>query len=179
MSAIKKHFNIKVYDFAGTYIKSFSPDVVMNNILFSSEANAGFGECVINLALPFDNFDEGNSINFENIIKVYEYDDVNHSSGTLIFTGVVMDYTPVAGKGLEFVELSAIGLLALLSRSFFKNGASFTVDYTGGVAADPGTMIKDIIDHFNTIYGGKLLEMLLDGLEIGKTKILVIGKRLI
>lgn len=151
--AVKKHFQFKVYDSAGTFVDNISPDIIASDPKFPSEMNGGFGECVITLKVPFDDFREGTFVDYGNLIKVYEFDSAN-VAGRLIYSGVVTSYRPTAEIGTQYVEVVTLGLINFLTRSYFKNGVSYTVDYgvSTGSAADPGTMIKDIIDQVLTLF---------------------------
>lgn len=147
----KKKFNAKAYAMDGTFVHTFSPDVVANDPRFSSEINDGFGECTLLLNKPFDDFDEGTKVAFENIVKIYEFDE-NNVSGRLIYTGVCTQYRPTAEDANQYVEMSLVGLVQFLSRAYFTSGGSYTVDYTGGSVADPADMIKDAIDNLLVDY---------------------------
>lgn len=150
---INKRFQVKVLDSSGTFIKNFSPEIIANDPNFSSEINSGFGENTFILKLPFDDFDEGSSIDYENFVEIYEF-DTNNPTARLIYKGVVTGYEPVAELGNQYVRLISLGLISFLTRDYFKDGSSFTVDYgvSTGSSTDPKNMIEDIIDQVLTIY---------------------------
>ena len=52
------------------------------------------------------------------------------------------------------MRVTLLGLISLLSYSYYKDGANFTVTHS---TDDPETIGRAIIDHFNMIYGGSLL----------------------
>jgi len=147
----KKQFNIKVYDSSGTFLHTYSPDVIVNEPQFTSEMNSGFGQCRIILKKPFDDFDEGVNVNFENIIKIYEFDE-NNLSGRLIYSGVCTQYIPTAQLANQYVEMTIVGIVQFLSRAYFTSGGSYVVDYTGASAIDPAQMIKNVIDNLLVDY---------------------------
>jgi hypothetical protein len=148
---LKKQFNVKVFDKDGVFVHTYSPDIVTNDPRFSHEMNDGYGECTLFLSEPFDDFDEGVKVAFENIVKIYEF-DANNPNGRLIYTGVCTQYRPTAEEANQFVEMNLVGLIQFFSRAKFTSGGSYTVNYTGGNVADPADMIKDVIDNLLVDY---------------------------
>src|SRR5207253_1237947 len=96
---------------------------------FRTRINGGQGECVLDLKAPFDNFDEGTTVKFLNIVKVYAIVvDTTVSprtqTSTLIYTGYISRYAPyIDNGGEEGVKVTCLGLAALLSRSYYGSGA--------------------------------------------------------
>lgn len=162
--AIQRHFQAKFYDQDNsTFLKVYSTQrpegatrgYLKNSPAFTSNIDGGFGECVLDLSLHFHDFDEGTSVDFMNIVKIYAVRVDNGAQDVeLIYTGFISRYEPYYEGGDEGVRVTLLGLVSLLSFSHFKNGTSFT--YARG-AEDPTVTGKAIIDHFNTIYGGSLL----------------------
>ena len=152
---LQKQFTCKIFDQDGTtFLKNF---VQIKNVpSFKSRLNGIYGECVLDLDLPFDNFDEGTSIDFMNIVKIYALTlDSATQTETLIYTGFISKYEPyIVGTGEEGVKVTLLSLGSLLSFSYYKNGSNFTVTHT---TDDPETIGRAIIDHANTINGGSLL----------------------
>lgn len=165
--AIQRIYTIKAYDQDGsTRLANYNTQrpegsttgYVKSAPTFKSQINGGYGECVIDLALPFDDFGEGTTINFMNIVKIYAAkvdDDTLTQSETLIYTGFISKYEPyIDGPGDEGVRVTLLGLVSLTALSYYKSGSAFAVTHT---AADPSAIGQAIITHFNTIYGGSLL----------------------
>lgn len=150
---MNKNFTLKVYSLAGTYIKTFASSLIMNEPRFTSRVSGGQGELSIELALPFDDFDEGASIKAMNIVKLYETDDENNTDPILIYSGYISKYAPFTDEGREGVKLTVLGLVSLLSLDYFMSGSSFTV----AASNDPGNIAKAIIDHFQTVYPSWLI----------------------
>lgn len=150
---IKKNFQVKVFDSSGVFIKSLSPDILTTDPNFNSEKNSGFGENSFTLQLPFDDFDEGVSIAYENQVKIYQF-DADNILGRLIYVGIVISYDPVSEAGSQYVVLKTLGLGTILTRDYFKTGANYWVDYgvIVGAPADPKDMMEDVIDQVLTIY---------------------------
>lgn len=154
MSVVNKKFTIKIYDPTGALLQTtLKPRLLRENPTFTSRINGGFGQCLINLNLPFDNFGEGEIIDFMNIVKVFASDSKN-PLGRLIYTGFISAYKPFVRGTDQGVSLVLLGLVSLLNFAYYKNGANFTVNHT---SEDPAEIMKAIINHFNTIYAGNLL----------------------
>ncbi len=165
--SLQRHHLIKIYDQDGlTAIKTFStlrPEgedtgYVKGTPTFDSKINGGLGELVIDLALPLDNFDEGASVNFMNVVKVYAVvvdDAALTQTEPLVYTGFVSRYEPyLEADGTEGVRVTCLGLVSLLALSFYKSGSSFAVTHT---AQDPAAIAAAVVAHFNTVFGGSLL----------------------
>ncbi len=149
---MNKKFVIKIYDKAGTYITTLKPSVVKSIPAFQSQINGGFGQCVLDLNLPFDDFGEGSTIAFMNIVKIYVMDE-NYPLGRLVYTGFISAYAPYLDDSRQGVKITLLGLVSILSLAYYKNGSNFTVAASG----DPSVLMKNIINHFNSVYPGSLL----------------------
>jgi len=152
-------FIYKIYTNSGTYIKSLSirlpvqPSVtdtlVLNTPRIISEINGGQGEMRIDLDDSFDDFDEGNSIALNNIIKLYEVDNDTNSKGKLLFTGIIQAPEPFLNGNKEGVTIIAISRIAELSKAHYKSSGNITFTKSGLTASE---LFEDILDHFNTVY---------------------------
>lgn len=150
---MRKRYIIKIYDIDGTYRKTFNPKLLMNDITFTDKLGGGQGQCVIDLNLPIDDFDEGVSVAHMNVVKVFESDDVWSPEPRLIYTGFVSQYTPFFRAGSQGVRLTCLGLVSMLSLGYFRSGGN----YAFTVSDDPAEVIKDIIDHFESVFPGAWL----------------------
>lgn len=150
---MNKTYTIKIYTLAGAFIKTIPSKLIMNEPRFVSRVGGGQGELQMELALTMDDFDEGVSIKAMNLVKLYEADDQNNLSPTLLYTGYISQYVPFFNEGAEGVKLTVLGLVSLLALDYYMNGSSFQVV----ASADPGQLMKNIIDHFNTVYPAGLL----------------------
>lgn len=149
-----KKFTIKIYDNDGTtFIRSLKPSEVKSVPSFTSQINGGFGQCSLDLNLPFDDFGEGTEVDFMNIVNIYVTDDAN-TLGRLVYRGFISAYVPYVDGAKQGVKVTLLGLVSLLSFAYYKNGASFTVAHA---TVDPSVILKAIIDHFNSVYTGSLL----------------------
>ncbi len=144
----------KIYDSTGaTFIRAINAEDIFSEPKFNHPLNAGQGQMKIKIKADFDDFDEGVSIDYGNIVRVYQIDDDN-PTGQLIYTGHISKYTPFVDGRQQGVELALLGLGTLLQRAFYKNGAAFQVSHS---ADDVAQVFKDVIDHFNTVYSGSLV----------------------
>jgi len=152
----QKQYTVKIFDKFSTssFVKNVDPILLKSVPSFKAKINAGLGEAVIDLNLPFDDFDEGVSIDFMNIIDIFVVDEIN-PLGVRIHRGFISKYMPyIRADGSEGVLITSLGLVSLLAFSFYKSGSSFTVSHTSD---DPETIARAIIDHFNTVYIGSLI----------------------
>lgn len=156
--ASQPKYNVKIFDQDGTtFIRNISPAVDRRGFpTFTSKMNGGFSPVVLDFVdtFKFDDFDEGNTVDFMNIVEIEAVDE-NNTLGRTIFKGFISRYEPyIRNNGDEGVLVNVLHLSNLLSASFYKNGSNYTVSHSGD---DPETIVRAIIDHFNTIFGGSLL----------------------
>jgi hypothetical protein len=120
---------------------------------FTSKLNGGQGQCVIDLDLPFDDFTEGTTIKFMNIMQLWVTDAAN-PLGRCIYTGYISRYEPYIDSGQEGVRVTCLGLGSLLTESYYGSQPGYAVAQTG---VDPEAIAKAIIDNFNSAFGGSLI----------------------
>lgn len=155
---MSKQYNVKILARDGTILKTLSPKVLGAEPKFTNRINSISGAITLELNSKFDNFGEGEYIDFMNIVEVYS---VALKSGTqietLIFKGYIEEYRPyIDSSKKEGIQIVVQHIGALLSRSY-------VADYL--YSADPSAIFKSIIDNFNTIYGGNLITYTLDSIE--------------
>jgi hypothetical protein len=90
----KKTYLYKVYNPSGQYITTWSD--VQSQPVFSQEINLPSSEMVIALNRNSDDYDEGNSVDFGNIVKVY-VQDREEEAPQLLFQGRIVSYNPMYG----------------------------------------------------------------------------------
>ena len=148
---MQKTYVYKVYENDGTtLLKTWEDNVVVSVPSFSSQLRGGFSNCSLRLKLPFDDFDEGTTIQYGNIVKIYEV-DANNINGRIIYTGFISQYNPFFDANKEGVNIELLGLVSLLTRDYYKNGATFAVTET---AQDPKDIFENIIDQANGVLPG-------------------------
>ncbi len=162
-----KHFTVKVYASNGTtFLTTFNASIIKTAPTFTVNINGGYGQCVLDLKLPFTNFGEGGNINYMNIVKIY-CADTNNINGRLIYTGFISTYSPYKTAATEGVKITLLGMVSLLSLAYYKSGSSFTVTQT---TKDPAAIMKLIIDHFNSVYANSLIKY-----DVGGTTVNTVG----
>lgn len=80
----QKSFNVKVYNLAGTFLRSINPLDIMSGIAFTSQINGGQGE----LRLKIRSGLSSSILAYNNVIRIYETDDVAQSP-RLIYAGII------------------------------------------------------------------------------------------
>lgn len=162
-----KSYSLKIYSFSGTYLKTIKSNQIMSDPKFNSKTKGGQGQCMIDIHLPYDDFDEGVSIKGMNVVKIYERDNEFNLQATLIYTGFISQYTPYVNGSVEGVTLTLLGLVSMLSYGYFRTGGGS--DVVEVLATDPADVMEDIIDHFNTIYPGNWISHGANVIPIGGT----------
>lgn len=162
MSVTKKYL-VKIYDqdnstLRKTLLGERSADShLKSDPSFHTRINGGQGELVLDLKAPFDDFDEGTTVDFLNVVKLYAVvkdDALKTQTTSLIYTGYISRYEPyVQQGGEEGVRVTCLGLASLLTKSYFSDG-DFTVTRS---SEDPTVTGKAIIDHFNSVFSGSLI----------------------
>src|SRR5207248_3002610 len=147
--ALQKQWTCKVYGQDGTTIKlNIPPSNLASKPSFRSRINNGQGECVLDLVgsgFKFDSFGEGVTIAFSYIVEVWCI-DANNPLGRRIYKGYISRIEPYfEDGGKEGVRVTCLGLVSLLSRSYYQTGGG---NYTVTIGNDPATVGKGIIDHF-------------------------------
>lgn len=161
-----KQYNVKILARDGTILKTLSPKVLGTEPKFTNRINSISGAITLELNSKFDDFGEGEYIDFMNIVEVYSVSLKNSVQiETLIFKGYIEEYRPyIDSSKKEGVQVIVQHIGALLSRSY-------VADYLYN--ADPSVIFKSIIDHFNTIYGGNLITYTLDSVDSTGTSVTI------
>jgi len=120
----------------------------MSVIQFDQNINGWQGELSFKLSYAFTD----TTFTQWDIVRVTEYDD-NDKVGSLLYTWVISIINRVSNTSEEYIELTCLWLWTLLNNVIVYLGASYTPTLT----QDPSQTIKDIIDYFNTKYGGSLI----------------------
>lgn len=156
--ALQKQYNVKIFDQDGTtLLRTLQPDEFRKAPTFKTVINGGQGQLKLDLrgdTFLFDSFLEGTVVDFMNIVRVFEV-DVDNILGRLIYTGYITRYEPYINvNGEEGVVITMLGLVSLLGRSFLGSSPAWTRSFS---TTDPEDIAKDIIDRFNLVYGGTLI----------------------
>src|SRR5437879_602488 len=117
--ALQKQFTAKLFAADGTTLrKNIAPNVLKQSPQFNSRINGGLGELVLDLNLPFDDFDEGVSIDYMNIVDLYAI-DADHPRGRRIYRGYISRYEPYIEGSDQGVKVTCLGLASLLTHAYY------------------------------------------------------------
>jgi hypothetical protein len=147
---LQKQYNVKIFQRDGTtLVQNVNPKEIEGVPTFSCKINSGCGDCVLDLKRSFDNFGEGETIDFMYVVKIYAVTPV-HPKGVLIYTGVISKYEPfIEASGQEGVRLTLLGLVSVLSFAYYRDTGALTVAHT---SENPQAIGRAIIDHAVTEY---------------------------
>jgi hypothetical protein len=147
MGALKnKTYEYKVYTLVNSFVQTIARGIVASDVSFTKNTNGGVGQMKLQLNVAFDYSDIGAN----NLIEIKEYDEEN-KSGRTVYKGIVTQVDRIYKPGIEFVSLTCVGLQWLLNKVIFESGG-----FTFTKNQEPKTTVQEIIDHFNTRYGGTL-----------------------
>ncbi len=113
-----------------------------------NEINSGQGQLNIQTNQKFDSFDEGGLIAHNNIVKMYTWDDVNHLTPILMYTGIMLTYVPWIEGGKEGVIIQCVGRSSELSADYYTSGGNFSFNKN----LKASDIFEDIIDNFRLSY---------------------------
>ena len=160
MAVVKKQIEILVSKPGGEFIKTWK-DFVFRG--FTSEINAGPGECVIDLPLDFDyggiDVNPGNDVE----IRISDRDTLVQETGDAVRTiTIYKGYISLIERNIEgekeYVTVHMLGYYTLLAMDILKDAAQTTLysKATDGLttvvgdqsAADVGLMMRTVIDRY-------------------------------
>ncbi|MFA5174713.1 MAG: hypothetical protein WC438_06025, partial [Candidatus Pacearchaeota archaeon] len=141
----------KVYTEAGVFIETLNDDII-SDLSIEKEINGGDGEFSFELNRKIDDFDENNSIKFNNRVKVYVKDSFN-TTGTLVAYGYIVTYEPILKGKQESVKVTCLSAVSKLSNDFYRLGTSSAASDLGKELASmrADEMMTDIISHYRLI----------------------------
>lgn len=167
MRHLEKKYTIQVYDQDGeTLLRTLTTERPLDLSLmfcrnvpaFRSQINGGFGECVLDLNAEFDDFDEGDTVDFMNVVRIYAVVtdlDTRSQTETLIYSGFTSRYEAFIDEdGTQGVRATCLGLASLLTSSYYGVLSNFEVSHG---SEDPTDIARAVVDHFATVYGGGLI----------------------
>lgn len=142
-------FFAKIYSSSGgTFRRVLDSGILLSVPRIVREVNKPAGEITLDVALPWDGFGYGSTINLFDLVKVYAVNDAN-PDGLLVYQGHITEietHFDAIGNG---VSLRIFPIDALLGNAFWV-GTGYTVTYA---AADVDTMFSDGVDDANTVHG--------------------------
>lgn len=145
-------FYAKVFSNTGaTFRRTISESQILALPNIVREVGKPASDVTLTIAEKWDDFGYGEAagINEFDLVKIYAANESN-PTGALVFAGHINEIKSTFQAGRDNVELRIMPIDALLTMSFFRDGASFEKAYS---AADVDTMFSDVITHANSVYG--------------------------
>ena len=142
-------FFAKVYNPSGsTFRRVLDSGAFLNVPRIVREVNKPAGDLRIEIALPWDDFGYGSTINLFDLVKVYAV-NANNPSGVLVYQGHIVEIDSYFDAHRNGVSLRLFPIDALLSNAFWV-GSGYTVSYAG---ADIDTIFSNAIDDLVAVHG--------------------------
>lgn len=141
---MNKQFAVKVYNLNWTFKKTLTGRDVIDWFSFTSQINGGQWEGILVLNKEFSSSD----IVVWDVVRIYVYTDT-YPNGRNIYTGYISRLTRKYSTSKNIIEYNMIGLASMLSFVYFNSSG-----YIFNKNQDPAQTIKDVIDYFNSQYGG-------------------------
>ena len=155
--SFERRLTYKVYQEDGTFIETL--DDVVSDLSIKRQINGGDSEFVFELDRKMDDFDESNSVEFNNRVKVFLKDSFNTEGTKLVASGYIVSYRPFLQGKKEGVEVTCLSAVSKLSNDFYRIG-------TAAAAADLGVertsesvdqMMSAIITHYRSTETNSML----------------------
>lgn len=151
---MRKDVSIKVYRPTGEYTGDWSQIAKFEG--FSKEINAGLGQCILELAVPFDY--TGGELDLNNTVDIYVSDEDTATEGAKrIYSGYISLITPYVQGKKEGILVSLLGEYTRLATDILKTSETVIhySDSTNGLTtsspgdeADIAVIIKGIITRY-------------------------------
>lgn len=155
--SFSRKLTYKVYSEDGTYLGVL--DDVISDLTITRQINGGDNEFTIALARKYDDFDENNTIKFNNRIKVFLKDSYNVAGDKLVAYGYIISYAPFLKGKEEGVEVTCLSAVSKLSNDFYRTGSSADASELGVelTSKRADEMMEAIITHYRTIESNSML----------------------
>ena len=140
---IEKQYIVKLYDWSMTFLKVIPAWIITTDISFNETIDAGQGELKLNLVLPIDT-DYFDDVRY---CKIYMNDN-QWTDNLLIYSWRLSQVQRQYSNQKENITVVFLSLRALLDTVILRNWTDPTFSKTG----DPASIVKFIIDYFNTVY---------------------------
>jgi hypothetical protein len=151
---MKKDILIKVYRPSGEFLADWSDIAKFER--FSKEINAGLGQCILELGVPFDY--AGGELDLNNTVEISVADENTTINGwKLIYSGYISLITPYVQGKKEGITICLLGEYTRLSTDIMKTGETIVhySDSTNGITttapgdeADIALIIKGILTRY-------------------------------
>ena len=149
-------FFVKVYSSNGsTFRQVLDKGVLLSVPRIIREVNKPAGEITLDLALPWDNFGYGSTINLFDLVKVYAVNAAN-PGGLLVYQGHIIEANAMYDAVSNHVTLRVFPIDALMGNAFWV-GSGYTVSYAGALV---NTIFSDAIDDLTAVHGSFFTKIL-------------------
>lgn len=135
-------YDIKVYTKEWTYIRTINPNVIMNDISFSSTTNWWLGELDLMLWIYFR---DTTYICWE-LVKVFLFNE-RYKQGKQIYMWYISRISRIMDTNKWYVKLTVLGIASLLNN----------VLYSGNFSGTVSSILTNIISSFNGKYPWSLI----------------------
>lgn len=142
---MQKSYEIKLYTYAGVFVKTIERANVLSGVDFSSSIQGWNGEVVVSMPVNSDT----SALIAGYVCRIFVYSDNYPTSGKNIFTGICTIREYKVDPSGPLYTFTFIGIQYLLSKMYYKLAGIFTGTKTG----TPGQIIKDVIDFYNAAAG--------------------------
>lgn len=163
---VKKTIFYKIYSPDGTLLDESWNDASFDR--FTKKINGGFGECIINLGRPFDDFGEDDDIRLNNRVDIFVWDEdvtfltissKSQEVGEKIYSGYISGYKPwINANGEQGISVTLLGHHTKFAKDILKNGTQtklytkatdgLTTTSADIAAADGGHIMRAIMDRY-------------------------------
>ncbi|MFH1621064.1 MAG: hypothetical protein ABIB04_03190 [Patescibacteria group bacterium] len=142
-------FFVKVYSSNGsTFRRVLDKGILLSVPRIIREVNKPAGEITLDLALPWDNFGYGSTVNLFDLVKVYAV-NVANPGGVLVYQGHIIETNSSYDAVTNHVTLRLFPIDALMGNAFWV-GSGYTVSYAGALV---NTIFSDAIDDLTAVHG--------------------------
>ena len=142
-------FFAKLYSSNGSVFRRvFDSGVFLSIPRIIREVNKPAGDLQVDLALPWDNFGYGSTVNLFDLVKIYAVNDAN-PSGLLVYQGHIIEINAQFDSTNNHVSLRLFPIDALIGNAFWV-GSGYTVSYAGAAVS---AMFSDAVDDLNSVHG--------------------------
>lgn len=143
-------FFAKVYDFTGaTFKRVLDAGIILNLPSIAREVNKPASEIQIDLALPWDDFGYGSTVQEGFLVRVYAVNTAN-PSGLLVYQGTIEQIIGSFAVGRDSVSLRLRPIETFFANALWKRSGSYVLSFA---AASVESIFEDAIDDVNSIFG--------------------------
>jgi len=141
---MQKQYEYRVYSIDGTFKQTIPRNKILREPRFVMQINGTQWALSIWVNTTFWD----TTFQTMDVVRVFEFDTVNHSSGIQIYSWVITRVRRMLEIGTQSIEYETIGIGTLLNFVLFNQSSSYIFSKN----QDPSTTFGEIITYFNTQY---------------------------